>query len=234
MRTLGNALVLAALLASTACGTGTGVGDSADWHGCTAADLRAGKAVGFADFDGNGRVDRVWFASSGRCRGLASETPKGVMGTALTGLDVDPSSIRPVQTRGRDQQVLYLVGEKPHPRGGRQWHLIGSDGDTLGEVTVDGKPLLPFFATDGGGQPTTASCPARGGIAVVTATTHEPPGIVLAWDVRRTTYRIDGLAAAEQDRSTVREAAADPTLRKEMPHLFDGSFFTGCPLRVAG
>jgi hypothetical protein len=229
MRTLGNTVVLAALLASTACGTSTGASGSADWHGCSAKDIGAGQDVGSADLDGDGRADRVWFASSGRCRGLASATSNGVMGTELKGLDVDPSSIRPLQTRGDDHQVLYLVGEKPHPLGGRQWHLVGSDGDTLGEVTLHRKPLLPFYATDGSGQPTTATCPARGGVAVVTATTHEPAGIVLAWDVSRTTYRVDGLEATEQDRSSVREAAADPTLRKEMPQLFDGSLFTDCP-----
>jgi hypothetical protein len=239
MRTLGNTVVLAALLAATACGSRTGTGDSssaasADWHGCTQAALKSGKDVGVADLDGDGHLDPVWFASSGRCRGLASATANGVIGADLRGLDVDPSTIRAVQTRGADAQVLLLVGERSHPRGGRQWHLVGSDGHRVAEVTVGGGPLLPFYATDGGGQPMTATCPARGGVAVITARTHEPPGIVLAWDVTRTTYRIDGFKAVGTNRATVATAAADPTLRKQMPHLFDGTMFTGCEPSAAG
>jgi hypothetical protein len=238
MRTLGKTLpLLTALVAVAACGTSTGhdgASAATDWHGCTRTMLEKGTGVGLADLDGDGHADKVWFASSGRCRGLATETPRGVRGTDLKGLDVDPSTVRPVQTRGDHPQTLLLVGERPHPRGGRQWHLVGSDGHRLAEVTADGHPLLPFFATDGGGQPTTATCPSRGGVAVVTATTHEPPGIVLAWDVSRTTYRIDGFRADKEDRATVEVAAADPTLRKSMPHLFDGTFFTGCDPMTPG
>ena len=39
----------------------------------------------------------------------------------------------------------------------------------------------------------TATCTDDGGSAVLTATTvSEPPGIVLAWDVQRTAYAIEG------------------------------------------
>jgi hypothetical protein len=147
----------------------------------------------------------------------------------LRGLDVAPRSVRVVALHGTPSRALVLVAERPHPRGGQQWHVLGSDEKGLGEVTLDGHPLLPFYATDGGGTPVTATCPHGGGIALLTARTHEPPGIVLAWDVDRTTYRLDGLRAVRTSRSVVRRAVADPTLRKDMPQLYDGSFFAGCP-----
>jgi hypothetical protein len=232
------AVTTAVLLASAGCGTSrgpTGPAAATTWHGCTAHEVaRAGTAVGVVSE--SGRRDHVRLIRDGEasCPGLVAITAHGVTGAVLHGLDVDVPNTRPIALRGPGQQVVLLVAEKPVRRGGVQLHLFGSDGDRLGEITSDGHPVLPFYATDGGGSPMTATCPDTGGVGLVTARTHEPPGIVLAWDVSRTTYRVEGLHAAAQDTRVLRRAVADPTLRKEMPHLFDRSFFAGCELRSVG
>lgn len=67
----------------------------------------------------------------------------------------------------------------------------------------------------------TARCDDSGGIAVLTATTSEPPGVVLAWDVRRTTYTVEDGEAQSAGTQQIRDHAADPVLRKEIPELFE-------------
>jgi hypothetical protein len=126
-----------------------------------------------------------------------------------------------------------LLSSRPHPRGGTQPHLFAAAGKPgkpgrLVEVTVDGGPILPFLATDGGGAPVGATCTPHGGIAVDTATAHQPPGIVLAWDVTRTTYAIHDGRARRTGSSVVATAAADPALRRERPDLFSGDLFPNC------
>ena len=88
---------------------------------------------------------------------------------------------------------------------------------------------MPFVATDGGAAPMAATCVGDGEIGVLTATTSEPPGVILAWDVQRTTYRLEGHQAVLVGTKQVRDHAADPTLRKEMPELFEpDAFFADC------
>lgn len=236
------AVVSGLVLLLTACGGSAGQTHespttSRGWHGCTAAEARgSGHRVVHADLDGDGQADDVRYLRPGEaaCAGLVLVDGPALTGATLDGLDVAPRSVRAVALRGSPQRVLVLVAERPHSRGGQQVHVFGSDGKRFGEVTVDGHPLLPFYATDGGGTPVTATCPRRGGVALLTARTHEPPGIVLAWDVERTTYRLDGLRAVRTSTSVVRRAVADPTLRKELPRLYDGSFFADCPRPAAG
>ena len=82
---------------------------------------------------------------------------------------------------------------------------------------------------DGGMAPMTATCSDDGGVAVLTATVSEPPGIVLAWDVERTTYELDGHTARQVGSEQIRDHAADPVLRREMPDLFQpASLFADC------
>jgi hypothetical protein len=131
---------------------------------------------------------------------------------------------------GNDEHPLALAQGKPHPRGGYQWHLFTRvPGQGTVEVTHDGQPLLPFVSTDGGGSPMTATCTKSGQVAVYTAQPHQPPGVVLAWDVTRTTYALHGSTATQVSSKVVRKAAADPTLRKQMPQLFHPTrLFAGC------
>lgn len=127
-------------------------------------------------------------------------------------------------------QPLALARGKAVPRGGYQWHLFTRvPGRGTVEVTHAGQPLLPFVSTDGGDSPMTATCTKSGQVAVYTAQAHQPPGVVLAWDVTRTTYAVHGSTATQVSSKVVRKAAADPTLRKQMPQLFQPTkLFADC------
>jgi hypothetical protein len=225
MRALGTLLALAVLAAASGCGQQGGSTSAPDTDTCAGK----GTTVARADLDGNGSVEpvRLTGPGSGPCahRLLA---PRGATHD-VAGLDLVAQGATVVHLRGVDAPDLVLLPAEPHPRGGSQPHLFGAGGpDGLTEVTADGHPVVPFVATDGGAAPMTATCTKDGGVAVVTGTASEPPGIVLAWDLSRTAYDlVDGRAVHPQT-AVIAKDVADPSLRKEMPELFDGSLFSDC------
>jgi hypothetical protein len=158
--------------------------------------------------------------------GLVAHSSAGVTGLDVAELDLEAGTAHVVALG--DGIELLLVNGGVHPRGGFQPHLfVLADG--VHEVMDDGNPLLPFVATDGGAAPMTATCVGDEEIGVLTATTSEPPGVILAWDVQRTTYRLEGHQAVLVGTKQVRDHAADPTLREEMPELFEpDALFADC------
>jgi hypothetical protein len=227
----------------TGCGAGTGSGGdtTADsnavvFSGCRADDpaVRHAQPLKSLDLDGDGQQEtvRVTAPGSGACADALVVTVGGrTSGLSLKDTGINRGSAKAVQPQGSDRQILYLTG-RSHPRGGFQPYVVALGGRGLAEVTSGGHPVLPFVATDGGGQPTTATCTRTGGIATLTATVHEPPGIILAWDLRRTGYVLHGATATETSSGVVAKAVADPVLRKQRPELYAPTFFADCT--VAG
>jgi hypothetical protein len=231
-------LLLAGL--ATGCGSSAPSGDPAAggspsaWRGCTVdAFEAAGRSLGTLDQASGGSAEvRLLEPGEGPCGGgLVVRTDAGVDGVDVSDLDLDASSAHVVHLSGPDGEGphdVLLVEGGAHPRGGFQPHLFTVYGG-LHEVTVDGNPLLPFVATDGGGMPATARCGDDGTVEVLSATTSEPPGVVLAWDVQRTTYRIGDTGVEKLDSGQIEDHAADPVLRKDMPQLFEPEgFFADC------
>lgn len=224
MRRLGTALVLVLIAPLAACGekAPTTAPETDDCAG-------KGTVVAEADLDGSGSTQEVRLTGPGS--GPCADLLLGPAGASadVAGLDLVATRAKVVHLKGDTAGDLVLLPGEPHPRGGAQFHLFGGGGGTgLTELTVDGQPLVPFVATDGGAAPMTATCTDDGGVGVVTAKAHEPPGVVLAWDVTLTTYAVDEGRVVPKGRSSVAEAAVDPLLRKERPELFDGSLFAGC------
>ncbi|MGZ4492001.1 MAG: hypothetical protein ACXVEU_14770 [Nocardioidaceae bacterium] len=131
-----------------------------------------------------------------------------------------------VQSSARDLRLgpgtrVTVYRGRHHPAGGRALHLFMFDPlrHRVAEVTAHGRPLLPVESRAGGDAPMTARC-TRHGIAVWAARPSQPPGIVLAWDLTRTDYRLDRPAASTLSRTTVAQDVADPTMRRRMPALF--------------
>ncbi len=129
-----------------------------------------------------------------------------------------------------DGRILAVYRGRAHPRGGYPLHVFTRDGEgRVVEVRYGGRPLLPFVATDTVAAAMTATCARDGEVAVTTATVHEPPGIILAWDVTRTTYRLHGARAEKVATTSVGRSVADPVLRRRMPALFHpGEIFADC------
>jgi hypothetical protein len=230
MRRLVVLLPLLVLLAVAGCGGRTGqVPPSASrWGDC---DMAA--------FDDGGRVVvhrspaehdiwevRLYGPGRGPCaNGLVARFGGGVEGADVSGMDLDPGSVRLVRLRGTDAPVL-VAASRPTADARVRTHLFGAyGGGRLTEVLLHGSPLLPVVATDGTLDPATATCEPDGHVAVWTATAHQPPGIVLAWDVRKTVYRIDGGTADAISSTLAEDGAADPLMRKKMPQLFQPDAF---------
>lgn len=232
MRTLSAISALLVLVLLGGCGAEdprSAPGQPDRWGDCTLAALRQAGGQPMATMsDGDAHVAvRLVPPGDGPCAGgLVARTDNGVQGLPAAGLGLDAGSAKVVLLA--DDSQLLLVDGGTHPRGGFQPHVFALAGG-LHEVLVDGNPLLPFVATDGGGTPATATCSGHGGVDVLTATTSAPPGVVLAWDVQRTSYRVEDGRAVRTGTKQVRDHTADPVLRKEMPALFEpDAFFSDC------
>jgi hypothetical protein len=237
MRSLGTAaLGLLVACSLSACGEQAGQASDGD---ASSAPAQVGDCTVTAFDAASGEVGQVGTTAGtlevklppdGPCAGhLVASGESGVVGLTVSGLDGSTAQVVPLDGAGEDApQALVRVDSEPHPRGGFQPHLFTVT-DEVRELTVDGSPLVPFVATDGGMAPMTATCTDDGGVAVLTATTSEPPGVVLAWDVERTTYALTAVGAEETGTAQVRDHAADPLLREEMPALFQpDALFADC------
>jgi len=232
--------LIAALLLLVGCAQ---AGDGAGERGTTGSrlfgDCRSGDPAldgptlpGAPDLDGDGDADPVRHVpatNAGPCaNGLLTTVDGTPVAVRLGARGLDRGSVRVVRLPGTARELLMLR-ERPHPRGGFVLHLFGVADGRLGEITVDGRPVVGFVATDGGAAPATATCTASGGIATLTSTAHQPPGVVLAWDVERTVYVLRGNRAQSVRSEPVRTAVAEPVLRREMPQLYNpGSYFADC------
>lgn len=228
--TLSALLVLALLGGCGQAGPRTEPVGAQQWGDCSAGalDRAGGQRVAAVPVGSTADAEvRLVAPGDGPCAGgLVARVGSGVTGLDVAGLDLEAGSARVVFLGGGD--ALLLVNGGSHPRGGFQPHVFSLDGG-MHEVLVDGNPLLPFVATDGGGTPVTATCRGGRGVDVLTATTSEPPGVVLAWDVQRTSYVVRDGEAARTGTRQIRDHAADPVLRKEMPALFEpDGFFSDC------
>ena len=233
MRTLSAISALLVLVLLGGCGaedSRSDPGQPARWGDCTLEALGRAGGQEVATLSDGGSADVTVLlvpTGNGPCAGgLVARSAGGVEGLDAAGLDLDARSAKVVALE--EGSELLLVDGGTHPRGGFQPHVFALSGG-LHEVLVDGNPLLPFVATDGGGAPVTATCSDHGGVDVLTATTSEPPGVVLAWDVQRTSYRFEDGRAVRTGTKQIRDHTADPVLRKEMPALFEpDAFFSDC------
>lgn len=224
----GVAVTLAAVVVGCAGQDPTVPREAARWGDCDQeAFSRAGGTVARVRIDSEDQPVTVKLVTGkGPCAGgLVVRYGSGVTGQDVSGLDLEPDTAEVVSIG--EQAVLRIDGAG-HPRGGFQPHLFSVE-EGMAELSVNGGPLLPFVATDGGAAPMAVRCGRPGTVEVLTATTSEPPGVVLAWDVRRTTYEVHGSEATEIDSEQIRDHTADPLLHEQMPELFEpGGLLDNC------
>jgi hypothetical protein len=180
------------------------------------------------DLDGDGTADPVvWTPASGSCPATLSSSVEGLESAPTLAWDPQPTArdASVVRLPGRTGDLLVLLQQ--HPRGGFQAHLYGYDHGDLEELAVDGKPILPFVATDALADPVSATC-VEGGFEVLQARAHAPVGVVPAWDVHRTTYAVDGNAVTEGPTTEVADNVLDEDLHKSYRDLVDHSLFADC------
>lgn len=230
MRTLGAALVL---LLVAGCGQGGSVPPrTAIWGDCTVPRADAGgRVVARGALDGGRETYtlRLFGPGGGPCAdGLVMRVGSSVWGIDVSGRHLDASTLRVVALHGSGDSIV-VADSRPPASGGLQTHLFVPSSGRLVELTKNGAPLLPVVTTDGGEPPATATCEPVGRLAVWTATAHRPPGIVLSWDVRKTTYQLSSGKAVAESSVLVEDGAADPSMRRKMPQLFEpGGWFRDC------
>ena len=243
MRRLLVVLALVPSVALAGCGSLTGSDDGAAdgsgppsgapgqaWGDCTQEAFEAADSPATTlRHDGWGTDMQLKLPSDGPCAGaLVASGPGGVVGVDVGSDELDGSSVSVLDAGPLGGSVLVRVDGGMHPRGGFQPHLYLVGPDAMREVTVNGHPVVPFVATDGGMAPLAVRC-GDDTLEVLSATTAEPPGVMLAWDVQRTTYTLSGDGSQEQGSASLEEDVADPLLRRDMPELFDPArLFTGC------
>jgi len=137
--------------------------------------------------------------------------------------------------RGRLVARLRLVGlaqpllvtRDEHPRGGLRTRVyVGGSATELTDPA--GNPVVPFVATDT--RPTShvsVAC-VPGGLEVDVATPTVPSGVLVAWDIDRTTYRVDTAGAHVAGRERVGTSVPERTLRQDWPELARDRMFVGC------
>lgn len=179
------------------------------------------------DHDGVGNALMVTRPDSTCPNVMFSKVGDHVPSLELKDVALDLASAQRVIVPGRDGDLMAI--REVHPRGGFQVHLYAYADNKLAEVrTPDGDLILPFVATDTKGGYVSASC-VDNGLVVRQAVAHKPPGVVSAWDIQETSYRLDGTTAKVTGTEEAKDNVLDHDLAKDYPELVGREMFkSGC------
>ncbi len=189
--------------------------------------VKGARTVAEIDLDGDGRPEPVRLtAADSACPSLVFAQVGDAYLAGQLPLDGPPlSSAFGVQVPGETGELL--VTRQNHPRGGFQLRLFVPGTDELAELEVDGQSLVPFAATDVQEHPLSIDC-TEGGLVVTEAVAHEPPGVIFAWDVRRTTYALDGTVVTPGPTEEIADNVLPAQLEKKYPELVKHAAFPTC------
>jgi hypothetical protein len=194
---------------------------------CSASSTQvtAAKTLTSADLDGDGTPEAVKLTNPG---GDCSTTLFAKLGEGYvaTAVPTEPavSSAFAVDPGSGGQLV---VTKADHPRGGYQLRVYAADSTELAELTVDGQSLLPFVATDVQEHPWSIDCSADG-LVFTEAVAHEPVGVAAAWDIKQTTYAVDGTSVTKGATKEVADNVLPNELGTKYPDLAKHSAFASC------
>lgn len=183
------------------------------------------KTVATVDLDGNGSLDPIRLTSS------TSPCPDQLfaqLGDTYASVHVQAGSrLAAYGVELPSHEGALLAVRSDHPRGGFQLGLYAADHGALVELEVDGRSLLPFIALDVLEHPLSVDCEA-GGVVVTEAVAHQPSGAVHAWDVKRTSYAVDGTRVTKGASSSVAENVRPDQLEAKYPELVQHTMFKSC------
>jgi hypothetical protein len=215
MRLLAATVVLC-LGTLSACGTTGEQPDQAGDHRSTpshSATLCAESGAGASakvDLDGDGAPEDVQASATGKCPGSVSSEVDGNLVSASIKDATPVTSVFGVSLAGRAGQLA--VTRQDNPRGGYQLHIFALDGKKLVELEDGDQPLVPFVATDV--RPISATVDCRGAKIVVDQAVAGSGG---TWDVRRTTYAVDGSTATKSSSTAVASNVTPKQVDQLMP-----------------
>ena len=216
----------------SACGSAGGGPDPAgDRRSTPTATISSCLEVGASksakvDLDGDGTPEDVDASASGRCPGSVSAK---IDGSLVSGSIEDRTPVTAafgVTLEGRDSQLV--VTRQDHPRGGFQVRIFALDGEKLTELTDGGNALVPFVATDVSDQdPLSVDCDGDR-IVVTRGVTHEPVGVLPAWDITETSYTLDGAEISDTATAEVADNVLPKQLPQKYPALVKHTLFASC------
>jgi hypothetical protein len=216
MRVLAATVVLC-LGTLSACGSADKQPDQAGDHRSTPSNpatlcrVDGGVKSTKVDLDGDGTPEDVDAnAASNDCPGAVSaEVDRNLVSAQIK--DATPvTSVFGVSLEGRKGHLV--VTRQDNPRGGYQLHVFVLDGAKLSELQDGAQPLVPFVATDV--RPISATVDCRGGTIVVNQAVAGAGG---TWDVRRTTYAVDGNTATKSGSTVVASKVTPKKVDQLMP-----------------
>ena len=244
MRTLARSVLpVATLLLAAGCGSEAPSSDKAAAESTEApamigrcpADapgVKAAPTIATVDLDGDGQGEAVKLTKSGGgCANvLFAKVDDRYVGTQLQDGQPPVSAAYGVDVPGH--KGALLVTREDHPRGGFQLRVYaaGKD-DELTELEVEGRSLVPFVALDVQEHPLSIDC-TDGGVVVTEAVAHEPHGVMFAWDIKRTSYAVDGSEVTAGATKEIADNVLPGQLAAKYPELVKYSAFTSC--RAAG
>lgn len=124
-----------------------------------------------------------------------------------------------------------LVTREAHVRGGYQMHAYvggGSGRPSTELLDASGNPVVPFVEGDTRPEAyASVACVARG-LQVDVATPTRPSGVLRAWDVVRTTYRVDRSGAHAAGERRVATSVPDRSMHRDWADLVRDRMFVGC------
>ena len=191
------------------------------------AAVTGAKTVATVDLDGDGSGEKVKLtAPGGECGNtLFAELGDGYVSISLESDAPPVMSAFTVAPAGDGGQLLVTRGN--HPRGGYQLRVYAATAKELKELTVDGQPLLPFVATDVQEHPWSIDC-SDDGLVFTEAVPHEPPGVAAAWDIKQTTYAVDGGSVSKGTTEEIADNVLPKDLSTKYPDLVKHSAFESC------
>jgi hypothetical protein len=185
----------------------------------------ASKAIAQADVDGDGTPETIDLLTTaeGDCPDSLS-AGRGPVAELRAG-EPPIGSAYAVTVPGREGQLV--VTRQDHPRGGFQLRVYAGGEGGLAELEVDDQSLLPFVALDVQEHPWSIDC-GDGGLVFTEAVAHEPRGVAAAWDVKRTTYAVDGTGVTAGPTQEVADNVLPGQLDAKYPDLVKHTAFASC------
>ncbi|MCW2838412.1 MAG: hypothetical protein JWQ15_2526 [Marmoricola sp.] len=197
----------------------------------TGSGFRSTANLAKVDVDGDGSADQVELGTARGCPALlVVHVSGGSLVTAV--LPTRQPAVRTafgVNLPGRQGSVV--VTRQDHPRGGFQLRMWGLEDNELAELTVEGRPLVPFVVLDVDEHPMAVDC-GDGGVVLTQAVAHEPAGVLFAWDIKRTSYAVDGNEVTAGRTEEIADNVLPRQLGARYPALVRHASFRSC--RAAG
>jgi len=185
------------------------------------------KTIAQADLDGDGTKEPVEVATGGdaTCPDTLSVISQPPVSVELPTGEPPIGSGFGVAVPGRTGELL--VTRQDHPRGGFQLRVYAAGDGKLVELEVDGHSLIPFVALDVQEHPLSVDC-TNGGVVLTEAVSHEPPGVMFAWDIKRTSYAVEGTEVTAGRTEEIADNVPPGQLDAKYPDLVKYAAFKSC------